>query len=280
VVFWFGVASLDFFITWCYLMMLWNIFTKKPKVSIIVPVYNREDLLSDTLDSIITQSYTNFELIIVNDASTDNTQKIIDLYGEKDSRLVPLKNNKNKGRAGSINIGLDNAKGKYICFLDSDDLFVRDRLSRQVKFLDSNKDIDFIYGDYHTFREKGTKLNTKTAVEFNKSPLEILHKNSINKLKVLQAYKLLDDNKWIPSSSLMFRRNIIDYGIRFDENLRNSEDCDFNFQVIGAGFNIKRVAGVVYEYRLHEGQKSKNKRHMITATEYICKKLHKGDYFI
>ena len=102
-------------------------------VSIIMPSYNTAHLIKESIDSVLNQTYTNFELIIIDDCSTDNTDEVVAEY--KDERIVYLKNEGHSGAAVSRNLGLKEAKGKWVAFLDSDDLWEKDKLSKQIQFM-------------------------------------------------------------------------------------------------------------------------------------------------
>lgn len=114
-------------------------------ISIIMPSYNTGKYIKDSIDSIIAQTYKNWELIIIDDCSTDNSNEIIESYSEPRIRL--LKNKTNLGAALSRNSGLREAKGKYIAFIDSDDIWVSEKLEKQVDFIKKN-DYAFIFSDY------------------------------------------------------------------------------------------------------------------------------------
>ena len=101
-------------------------------VSIIMPSYNTASFISKTIESVLNQTYKNWELLIVDDCSTDDTDEIVSKYNDK--RIVYLKNEKNSGAAISRNRALRNAKGKWIAFLDSDDLWHPTKLEKQIKF--------------------------------------------------------------------------------------------------------------------------------------------------
>ena len=99
-----------------------------PFFSVIVPVYNRSELLPETIDSVLNQEYTNLELLLIDDGSEDNSSSIIKLYSDKDNRIVPIYLKENEGRCKARNEGIKRAKGKWICHLDSDDLYYSDHL--------------------------------------------------------------------------------------------------------------------------------------------------------
>lgn len=116
-------------------------------VSIITPAYNSERYIAETILSVMAQSYQDWEMIIVDDNSSDRTAEIIASFQEKDSRIKYFHNATNKGSAFSRNIALQNAKGKWIAFLDSDDLWHPEKLEKQIEFMTKN-DIHFSYTKY------------------------------------------------------------------------------------------------------------------------------------
>ena len=125
-------------------------------VSIIMPSWNTGNFIAESIQSVINQTYKNWELIIVDDCSTDNTDEIVSFY--KDQRIKYLKNEKNSGAAISRNYALREAKGKWVAFLDSDDLWVPEKLEYQVNFMKYN-DYHFSYTNYEEIDEKGNSLN-------------------------------------------------------------------------------------------------------------------------
>jgi glycosyltransferase involved in cell wall biosynthesis len=124
-----------------------------PLVSVVIPVYNAQKYLHETIESVLVQTHTNFELILVNDGSTDNSEKIIRQFQKKDNRII-LKNSKNLGIASALNNAIQISKGKYIARLDADDISLPHRIKKQVKFMEANPSIDVcgswveIFGEY------------------------------------------------------------------------------------------------------------------------------------
>ena len=131
---------------------------KEELVSIIMPSYNTGKFIGETINSVIDQTYINWELIIVDDCSSDNTDEII--KNIKDSRIVYLKNEKNMGAAVSRNRALREAKGKWIAFLDSDDLWKENKLEKQIKFMKDNN-YYFSYTNYIEIDENGNQNGKK-----------------------------------------------------------------------------------------------------------------------
>lgn len=127
-------------------------------VSIIMPSYNTGRFIKETIESVLVQSHSNWELIIVDDCSTDNTDEIVGQY-LADTRICYIKNEKNSGAAVSRNRALRKAKGKWIAFLDSDDLWEQDKLEKQISFMQDNG-YDFSYTNYIEIDEE-SKANGK-----------------------------------------------------------------------------------------------------------------------
>ncbi len=120
--------------------------TKKPLVSVVMPVYNPGRYLIDAIESILHQTFTDFEFIIVDDASTDNSWKIIKSYTKKDSRIIAFRNKINLGVSLTSNIAISQARGKFIARMDSDDVSTLDRLQKQVDFLKQHPDTVVVSG--------------------------------------------------------------------------------------------------------------------------------------
>lgn len=127
-------------------------------VSIIMPSYNTAKFIEDTIKSVLDQTYTDWELIIVDDCSKDNTDEVVKKF-LSDKRIKYLKNKENKGAAFSRNYALREAKGKWIAFLDSDDLWESNKLEKQIKFMETNN-YAFTYTNYKEINEKSESLNT------------------------------------------------------------------------------------------------------------------------
>lgn len=126
-------------------------------VSIIMPSYNTAKYIEESIKSVLVQTYTNWELIIVDDCSTDNTDEIVRSF-LSDDRIKYFKHEKNSGAAVSRNKALREAKGKWIAFLDSDDLWLPEKLERQIAFMKAN-DYKFSYTDYEELDKNSTSLN-------------------------------------------------------------------------------------------------------------------------
>lgn len=137
------------------------------KVSIITPSYNSEQFVTRAIQSVMEQTYENWEMIIVDDCSADNSAAIVTRLAEKDARLRFHRNGRNQGPAVARNFAIGEAKGKYIAFLDADDQWKPHKLEEQIRFMLDN-DVAFAYTDYSTVSEDGTLLKFR-----NKPPEKI-----------------------------------------------------------------------------------------------------------
>jgi glycosyltransferase involved in cell wall biosynthesis len=248
-----------------------------PKISIIIPAYNAEKYIRETIEEFLKNSFKDFEIIVVNDASTDNTEKITKKYCEKDLRIKIYLNNTNKGAAASRNVGIEKSSGKYLCFFDADDIPLSKRFEKQVDYLEKNEKIDFVYSDMIVFYPDGKEKYVKSG-DFKKDPKILLmesFKKDISRIK--EPAKLLDEEKFIPVGSVLVKKESIG-DLRFDEDLRGAEDYDFWFNLILNGLKCKYLNLPTYKYRIHPGQKSKSKKRQ-ESIKRILKKVKSGNYF-
>lgn len=130
----------------------------EPLVSIITPTYNSSQFIADTIKSVINQTYKNWELIIIDDASSDTTISIIETYNKSESKIKLIQNKVNQGAGITRNIGIDEAKGDFIAFLDGDDLWRPNKLKLQIAFMRLHK-ADICFSSYDLINETGEFLN-------------------------------------------------------------------------------------------------------------------------
>lgn len=123
-------------------------------VSIIMPCFNSEKFIGESIKSVLAQTYPQWELLICDDNSEDGSKEIIKLFQKTDSRIKLISNNYSKGAPGARNSCIDEAKGRYIAFLDSDDIWLPEKLSKQIAFM-LERDISFTYSYYETINEQG-----------------------------------------------------------------------------------------------------------------------------
>ena len=168
-------------------------------VSIIVPVYNAEKFIKDTIKTVIDQTYENWELLLVNDCSTDKSVEIIKDYQQKDKRIKLFSNPKNSGAAVSRNKGIRESRGRYIAFLDADDLWEPKKLEKQVAFM-QEKDCAFSFTGYEFADENGTPKGKKVYVPARLTYRGALRNTIISTITVmLDMQKLSKENVYMPN---------------------------------------------------------------------------------
>ncbi len=155
--------------------------------SIIMPAYNAEKLIAASIESVIAQTYPNFELIVIDDCSADHTVEIVQNYIARDKRVNLLKKEKNQGVAEARNTGLNHAKGDFVAFLDSDDKWAEDKLEKQLAVLKERNDVDVVYGSYYRFNSEGVKNVVKVPNVLDKK--ELLKGNPIGNLTAIYNFK-------------------------------------------------------------------------------------------
>jgi teichuronic acid biosynthesis glycosyltransferase TuaG len=242
-----------------------------PLISVIIPAYNREQYLGSAIQSVLDQTMSDLEVLIINDASTDQTGSIAEDFAKKDNRVRVIHHTENKHRSGALNTGIEHAQGTYISILDSDDYYVPDKLERQVAFLESNIEVDGVYGDFEMLYENNPETRLIQAIASTE--------NVRNRLiaKAQGEDITITPEGYIPSCSALIRKEVFDM-LRFDTNLRNMEDLDMWMQILGKGFVLTRLPGSTYVYRRHGDQKSSNSVRATTARAAIEEKMKSGVY--
>ena len=171
----------------------------EPLVSIITPLYNSEKYIAETIESVLAQTYSNWEMIIVDDCSKDNSTKIVEKKKKKDRRIKLYRNEINKGVSYTRNRAIDLSQGKYIAFLDSDDLWKKEKLEKQIKFMEE-KNVVLSYTAYEKINEDGSKRGEVRVPD--KLDYEELLKNClIGFLTAIYRKEELKDFKFINSKA-------------------------------------------------------------------------------
>lgn len=162
---------------------------KKDLISIIVPVYNAEKFLESTIKTVLDQTYQEWELIFIDDCSKDNSVDVIKKYQKKDNRIALIQNKENSGAAITRNNGIKKAKGKYLCFLDADDLWEKEKLEKQINFM-REKDCAFSFTGYEFANENGEPNGKKVYV-----PNKISYKQALKNTTIWTSTVMFDIKK-------------------------------------------------------------------------------------
>jgi len=194
---------------------------KTPIVSVVMSVYNAEDYLRPAIDSILNQTFKDFEFIIIDDGSTDKSLSIIKTY--TDPRII-LISRRNKGLTASLNEGIKKSKGRYIARQDADDVSIKDRLYKEVEYLDSHTDVGLVGSNYIHIDEKGEKTGARTNIFTHPSDLKAC-------LVLCNQYG---------HGSIMMRRNVLDKTGLYDSKVGHAEDYDLWIRIS----RVSKVANI------------------------------------
>jgi len=198
-------------------------------ISVITPVHNSSDYIADTINSVINQTYQNWEMILVDDFSADNSVEIIQAYQEKSNKIKLIQSDTNVGAAEARNIALRQAKGDYIAFLDSDDMWLPNKLERQTQFMKSNN-----YAFSFTAYQRVNQNNTKTI-------------NRIGVPKFI-GYNGFLRNTIIGTLTVMIDKRQTGY---FEmPNIRSSHDMVLWCEILKRGFKAYGINEVLAYYRI------------------------------
>lgn len=201
------------------------------RVSVIMPFYNEEKYLSYAIDSILAQTYSAWELIIVNDGSTDKSEEIVKKYN--DSRIKYYSYTPNRRKPYALNLGMEKAHGEYIIIFDADDIAYPNMLARQVEYLDSHQECIHVQGALDLVAENGKYI--RTVDNIYKTDLEI---------RTCELY-----GNCITGAGSMFRKAVVDeYGLKYDLEAIVSQDYLFWIDMLPYG-EFACIDEVVFQYR-------------------------------
>lgn len=239
-----------------------------PEISIIVPIYNAENFLHYCIDSILKQTYNNFELLLVDDGSPDNSGKICDEYAKKDHRVTVI-HKENGGVSSARNAGIEVAEGEYICFVDSDDYLEEDYLSGLIGVKNCYSDIDNVWCGFQTVED----YNKKNAAKVVASDICEMSFYNIKQIMSLHE-KWLDPMPW---NKLYYTRIIIDNNIRFPLDLSLGEDFLFNLEYLDhTNGEIVIINKPLYNY-IRNGKESLDNKYYSNLLE-IYKRIDEFTY--
>lgn len=221
-----------------------------------MPTYNREDLLPYAIESVLDQSFQDFEFIIVNDGSKDDSERIINKY--EDERIIYIRQ-KNRGEYPATNLGLRASSGKYITWIHSDDMLAHDSLSVRVEALNKSPNVDFVHGNIEKIDEKGKVIELLPALDVN----GLAAFKEYYKSEKERAQKYL-----IHHTTIMFRSPFLEKVGYWDEKLPYAGDTDWLLRALKIG-QIKKIDKVLYRYRSHQGTRRVTDRRKGVDTDEV-----------
>ena len=214
-------------------------------MSVVVPCYNQAHFLGEAIESVLAQSYPNFEIIVVDDGSTDNTSEVAESYPK-----VRLVRQENRGLSGARNAGMARSEGEYVVFLDADDRLLPEALETGVKHLEARPECAFVHGHYRSV--------TIDGLPGPERPQPVIGEDR-------HYAALLRDNYIAMHATVMYRRTVFKSVGEFDASLRACEDYDLYLR-IARRFLVCSHEKVVAEYRRHATNMSRNPALMLSTS--------------
>lgn len=258
---------------------------QNPLVSVIIPCYNYGEFLGEAVDSVLNQTYQNFEIIIIDDGSTDNTKEVVKNFQKKDKR-IGYYYQKNKGPSAARNLGAAKSNGNYICFLDADDIFKKSHLGDSINFLEKNKDLSMVFSNARFFSDAGQNK----AVKFR----NIKFQKKLKKFLKSASEKTYKDNVFLKKDSLncfllysvvatcteVFKKEVFLEAGGFKKLLKRGQDRELDFRIarrFRIGFINKKNAMI----RVHNKNKPTIGKDILSISAlksvYDCKGLKSSE---
>lgn len=230
-----------------------------PKLTVLMPVYNGEKFLKNSIESVLNQSFSDYEFIIIDDKSKDNTPGIVSSY--KDSRIRFTYNKENLGQMETLNVGIKMAQGEYVARMDQDDTSLGERFRKEVEILDELKEVGIVYSDSHIIDESG-KRRQRTLFDFTKPP-EKFELNTFLK------------RNFIAGNTVMIRRRAFDEIGLFNPIYRIAAEYDLFLRLVQK-YGVYRIGEPLAEYRVHGKNSSKDMEKNVKEAIEILEKFGQG----
>lgn len=237
------------------------------EVTVVMPIYNSENYLQDSIRSVLNQTFSNFELLLINDGSTDKSGKICTDFSQQDKRIVVI-DKKNEGPSAARNLGIDKAKGKYLCFIDSDDEYDQNYLKKMLGYVGI---YDFIACGIQSFNDNGKSTLSKGIIcesikQIHQNLITIIETSILNSpINKLYNVQLLKSNQF-----------------KFDESMDVGEDYHFNMNVLMHCQSFISIPDMLYFYKTRMNSITSSykeniietRKKNIDLTESALKKAH------
>lgn len=233
----------------------------KVETSIIIPLYNAEKYISETIQSVLDQTYQNWELIIVDDGSVDSSSEIVTNF--LNDKRIRIYHQKNSGVSSARNNGFSRAIGEYITFLDADDVWFKNNIEDKVSCLKTNA-VDAVYSKYDTINENSKSV----SVSLNKAIYP-----------TLKDILLHRGNYSTAPSGLVIKSEVLKKIGGFDTNLSNNADQDIWIRILANNYKIVLLEKSLWKYRIHANNMSNNIALLEKDSIYMFNKAEKNDVF-
>lgn len=224
-------------------------------VSVILPTYNCAHFLPGSLESVLSQTYDFYEIIVIDDGSTDNTKEVLNQLMQK-IRYIHLE--QNRGLPAARNIGIQSAQGKYIAFLDADDLWLPEKLQTDMEYFDKHPDVSMVYSRHTNIDENGVVLDGEIKRRLPSGNIFI---------------QLFSEQNFIISSSVVVRKDVFETTGLFDEQLFNCQDWDMWLR-IAFYFKVAGINKPLVKYRHNPRSLSKNRDNVLKYQKQVIDKTY------
>jgi teichuronic acid biosynthesis glycosyltransferase TuaG len=225
---------------------------KHPMISIITPSYNASAFIDQTIESVRKQTWVNWELVIVDDCSTDNTRETLKQYAAEDERIKVFYLKENSGAAIARNVALQQARGRYVAFLDSDDAWKPEKLERQLEFMRRN-DYAFTFTGYELINQEGIPLNKQVS-----APVKMTY-HDLLKNTIIGCLTVMIDREKVGSIQM--------------PNLRTRQDLVTWLSILKQGFTAYGLDENLADYRVGNPSISKNKIRAFKTNWFVYRKV-------
>lgn len=244
-----------------------------PKISVIIPAYNAGAFIGGAIDSILNQSYKGeIEIIVIDDGSNDDTKLIVENMARFYQQIICVPNERKKGPSGARNTGISIARGKYVSFLDADDIWLADHLREGFSFLEDNNDVDVVFFNFEIFEyEEKNKIGDWFSM---RNFYKTLNTNKLDGNFFLICDDMFDallDESFMHLQSTIIKKNALK-NIFFNENIKYSEDRDFFIQLIVKSkvrCAYKNIITGIYFRRASSLTSDSVKNNLATALDHI-----------
>jgi glycosyltransferase involved in cell wall biosynthesis len=228
---------------------------KLPVVSVILPTYNCANFLPHSIQSILSQTYDSYEIIVVDDGSTDNTKEVLNPFMQ---RISYIKLEQNKGLPAARNIGIKSALGKYIAFIDADDIWLPEKLQTDIKYFETHSEISMVYSKHINIEENGRHLDGDTRKRLPSGNIFI---------------QLFSEQNFIITSSVVVKKDVFETTGLFDEQLFNCQDWDMWLRITFY-FKVAGINKTLVKYRHNPHSLSKNRNNVLKYQKAVIDKTY------
>ncbi|KAB0668518.1 glycosyltransferase family 2 protein [Oryzomonas sagensis] len=235
----------------------------QPLVSVVMPAYNASEFIAEAIKSVLSQTYQNFELIVIDDGSVDTTGAIVSELIEKYTSTISYHYQNNSGAGIARNTGITHSLGDLICFIDADDIMVPDHILRQVDFMERHSNVGLVFCDYRNFNEGAFYLES----HFQTCPQLLLQLKAKKELILEDPCLILAQENFGIAGTLLFRKSMLQYEPCFEPTLRVCEDFHFYYRLARhSSVGIVNEVGMLR--RLHENNTSSDPTKMLSDGIY------------